>query len=87
LRIIALTAWPLLCTVSEKPTPAPDLPGCGRRPLWIPRYRFVTFTILSSGLRSIILLRGSMPACAGSLSTVTVKSIFVRSTRCFCKYI
>ena len=37
---------------------------------------FFTATTLSSGLRSISLSTGSMPACAGCLSTVMVRSVF-----------
>ena len=48
-------------------------------------YFFSTFTTLSPGLRSISLLRGSMPAFAGRLSTMRVISVRSFSILCFCR--
>ncbi len=60
-------------------------PKCFLEAWALPRYCFSTFTILSSGLRSISLMRGSTPASVGNLSTVTVNSWRSFSIFCFCK--
>jgi len=49
-------------------------------------YCFFTSVRLSSGLRSISLMSGLIPARAGTLSTVTVNSCCSCSILCFCRY-